>query len=182
MHSTAESALQRPSQDESVDENRDNVPTDDQANRDGEELPGQDEHVGGTGDDAGEDIPMEDQNDRDEESIHQQDQAHTKKIIGKLHATTFKNTSSVRPQVSVLYFILSNYLCSLATSGDSVATNIDSQTSLQDRNSTYVELIAYHTVPLTCFLQGETTMHKSDPKSKVPTSSTTMGKSIHICR
>ena len=181
-HHAGNSTEVHPSQDESVNENGDDVPTVDQANCDGEELPSQDERAGGTGDDAGEDVPMEDQNDHDEESIHQQDRAHTKKIIGKLRATTFKNTSSARPQVSVLYFILSNYLCSLATSGDGAATNVDSQTSLQDRNSTYIELITYHTVPLTCFLQGKTTMCKSDPKSKAPTSSTTTGKSIHICR
>ena len=95
----------RPSQDERVDENGDDVLMGDQDNRDGEELPGQAEHADGNGNDAREDISMEDQNDRDGESTHQQVRAHAKQPTGKLHATAFKNSSSVQPQVSLLYLI-----------------------------------------------------------------------------
>ena len=91
-----------PSQDERVDENGDDVLMGDQ---DGEELPGQGECADRSSNDAGEDISMEDQNDRDGESIHQQVQVHAKQPTGKLRATAFKNTSSVQPQVSLLYFI-----------------------------------------------------------------------------
>ena len=98
-----------PSQDECVNENRDDVPMDDQDNHDGEELPRQDECAGGNGNDAREDVPMEDQSDHNgEESTHQQVQAHAKQPTGKLHATAFENTSSAQPQVSVLYLILGN--------------------------------------------------------------------------
>ena len=92
----------RPSQDEHVDENGDDVPMGDQ---DREELPGHDERVDRSGNDVGEDVSMEDQNDHDGESIHQQVRAHAKQPTGKLRATAFKNTSSVQPQVSLLYLI-----------------------------------------------------------------------------
>ena len=62
-----------------------------------------------------------------------------------------------------------------------MAANIDPQTysqvqySWHIRNSMYVGLIAHHTVPLTYFPQGETSMHRSDLKSKALTSSTLTG-------
>ena len=59
----------RPSQDECVDENGDDVLMGDQ---DGEELPGQDKRADRSSNDAGEDVSMEDQNNHDGESIHQQ--------------------------------------------------------------------------------------------------------------
>ena len=69
---TGNSIEVRPSQDERVNENGDDVLMGDQDNRDGEELPGQAECADGNGNDAGEDISMEDQNNRNGESTHQQ--------------------------------------------------------------------------------------------------------------
>ncbi|KIM61329.1 hypothetical protein SCLCIDRAFT_9464 [Scleroderma citrinum Foug A] len=97
---TGNSIEVHPSQDERVDENRDDIPMGDQDNRDGEELPRQAERADGNGNNAGEDVSMEDQNDHNGESTHQQVQAHAKQPTGKLRATAFKNSSSVQPQVT----------------------------------------------------------------------------------
>ena len=73
--------------------------------QDREELPRQDKHADGNGNDAREDMAMEDQNDCNGESTHQQVQVHAKQPTGKLHATAFKNTLSIQPQVSLLYLM-----------------------------------------------------------------------------
>lgn len=73
-------------------------------------CPSQDKHADGNGKEAEEDTPMDGQNncdgDNGEEPIHQQVRVQTKQAT-KLCGTAFKNTLSVQPQVSVLYFTIS---------------------------------------------------------------------------